>query len=45
MLGDVDAKRLKTFLKDGGTLVAEIDGKARDGGPCCARVPAQWRLA
>lgn len=44
MLGDIDAKALKAFLKAGGTLVAEIDGKAGDGGPCCARVPAVWRL-
>lgn len=45
MLGDIDAKALKQFLKAGGTLTAEIDGAARDGGPCCARVPARWRLA
>lgn len=44
MLSDVDAKALKQFLNGGGTLAAEIDGKAGDGGPCCARVPAVWRL-
>ena len=44
MLNDIAAKTLKQFSKMKGILIAEIDRIAADGGPCCSRVPAAWRL-
>ena len=40
-------KGVRQALADGATLEAQIEGRARDGGPCCATVPllSGWKIS
>lgn len=46
MLGAIGHALLRRCAATDGTLEAEIDGVAGDGGPCCATVPIRggWRV-
>ena len=45
--GGITWKLVKQALADGATLEAQIEGRAGDGGPCCATVPLLgcWKIS
>jgi hypothetical protein len=46
-LGGISRKLIDAALRSGGLLAVDIEGTARDGGPCCATVEPLgdgWRL-
>ena len=45
--GGITWKLVKQALAAGATVEAQIEGRARDGGPCCATVPLRrgWKVS